>query len=130
MAARLLEKMLICLYKALMWALFALFQFLSSRNPAAAGTQVAPVVNPLLLLPASQLAKKIRRKEVRNRSEGAAHTQRQDKEAVEASVALKHDINVLLIVYSGCACVGSRDLGHARFFCFFFVFCTKICLAQ
>lgn len=64
MAARLLEKMLICFYKALMWALFALFQLLSSRNPAAAGTQVAPVVNPLLLLPATQLAKKIRRKEV------------------------------------------------------------------
>lgn len=114
MAARLLEKAVICLYKALMWALFALFQLLSSRKPAAAGTQVAPVVNPLLLLPATQLAKKIRRKEVRNWSEGAAHTQRRDKEAVEASVPLKPDISVLLIVESGCVCVWSRELGQAR----------------
>lgn len=66
MARGLLEKTLSCLYKALMWALFAVYQLLSSRKPAVAGTQVAPVVNPLLLLPATELAKKIRRKEVRN----------------------------------------------------------------
>lgn len=106
-----------------MWALFALYQLLSSRNPATGGTQVAPVVNPLLLLPATQLARKIRRKEVRNRSEGAAHTRRRDEEAVEASVALKRDITVLLIVYPGCACVGSGYLGQARFVCLLLYFC-------
>lgn len=104
MAPSLLEKTLICLYKALMWALFALYQLLSSRKPAAAEKQVAPVVNPLLLLPATQLAKKIRRKEVRSRSGGAARTQRRDKEAVEESVALKHDITIALIVFL-CVCL-------------------------
>lgn len=59
-----------------MGALFALYQLLSSRNPATAGTQVAPVVNPLLLLPATQLARKIRRKEVRNRSEATRKRRR------------------------------------------------------
>lgn len=113
MAPSLLEKTLICLYKALMWALFALYQLLSSQKPAVAGTQVAPVVNPLLLLPATQLAKKIRRKEVRNRSGGAAPTQRRDKEAVVEPVALKHDITDLLLVHADCVCEG---IGTNSFF--------------
>lgn len=104
MAPSLLEKTLICLYKAITWALFVLYQLLSSRKPTVAGTQVAPVANPLLLLPATQLAKKIRRKEVRSRPGCAAQTQRRDKEAVEESVALKHDITGPLVLYSHCVC--------------------------
>lgn len=114
-----------------MWALFALYQLLSSRKPAVARTQVAPVVNPLLLLSATQLAKKIRRKEVRNRSGGAARTQQRDKEAVEESVALKLDITVLIMFYSDCVGEWGQELGQIRFFSVMFRFgCTKTCLCS
>lgn len=70
MALTLLEKAQVWLFKALMGALFAIIQLLSPRKPVVSRRQVSPVDNPLLLVSATQLAKKIRRKEASIRSEG------------------------------------------------------------
>lgn len=58
------EKLQVWLFRTLMGALFALFRLMSTRRPAVSGKKLPPVSNPLLLVSASQLAKKIRRKEV------------------------------------------------------------------
>ncbi|XP_013876481.1 fatty-acid amide hydrolase 2-B [Austrofundulus limnaeus] len=57
-----LEKAQTWLFRAAMSFFFMLFQFFSPRRPAK--RNLPPVSNPLLLLSATQLAKKIRRKEV------------------------------------------------------------------
>nr|XP_015802251.2 fatty-acid amide hydrolase 2-B [Nothobranchius furzeri] len=62
MALSRLQKAQIWFFKAFVGFLFKLFQ-LFSRRPAAT-KRLPPVSNPLLLLSATQLAKKIRRKEV------------------------------------------------------------------
>ncbi|XP_049423477.1 fatty-acid amide hydrolase 2-B [Epinephelus fuscoguttatus] len=64
MALSRLEKAQVWLYKALMGVLFMLFRLLSPRRPAMSGKKLPPVSNPLLVMSATQLAKKIRRKEV------------------------------------------------------------------
>ncbi|XP_042258355.1 fatty-acid amide hydrolase 2-B [Thunnus maccoyii] len=62
MALSRLERAQVWLFKAVMGVLFALFRFLSPRRPAP--RKLPPVNNPLLVLSATQLAKKIRRREV------------------------------------------------------------------
>ncbi|KAM7366374.1 hypothetical protein PAMP_015820 [Pampus punctatissimus] len=62
MALSCLEKAQVWLLKAVMGVLFKLFQFLSPRKPAV--RKLPPINNPLLLVSATQLAKKIRRREV------------------------------------------------------------------
>uniref|UniRef100_A0A3Q4BDH1 Amidase domain-containing protein n=1 Tax=Mola mola TaxID=94237 RepID=A0A3Q4BDH1_MOLML len=64
MALSRLERVQAWLFKALMGALLLLFGLFSSRNAALSGKTLPPVRNPLLLVSATQLAKKIRRKEV------------------------------------------------------------------
>ncbi|XP_053199330.1 fatty-acid amide hydrolase 2-B [Scomber japonicus] len=62
MALSRLERAQIWLFKAVMGVFFMLFQFLSSRKPD--GRKLPPVSNPLLVVSATQLARKIRRREV------------------------------------------------------------------
>lgn len=81
MALTLLEKAQVWLVKALMGAFFAFIQLLSPRKPVVSRRQVPPVDNPLLLVSATQLAKKIRRKEVSIRLEGT----RRDREVFASS---------------------------------------------
>lgn len=64
MALSRLEKVQVWLFKAFMGALFALFRLLSPLRAGVSGKKLPPVGDPLLLLSATQLAKKIRRKEV------------------------------------------------------------------
>nr|XP_046236490.1 fatty-acid amide hydrolase 2-B [Scatophagus argus] len=64
MALSPVEKLQVWLFKALTGALFALFRLLSPRRSAVSGKKLPPVSNPLLVMSAMQLAKKIRRKEV------------------------------------------------------------------
>ncbi|KAM8746842.1 fatty-acid amide hydrolase 2-B [Acanthopagrus schlegelii] len=64
MALSRLEKVQVWLFKAFMGALFALFRLLSPLRAGMSGKKLPPVGEPLLLLSATQLAKKIRRKEV------------------------------------------------------------------
>lgn len=56
-----LERLQVWIFKAVMGVLFAVFRLFS---PAVSGEKLPPVRNPLLLISATQLAKKIRRKEV------------------------------------------------------------------
>uniref|UniRef100_A0A8C5CGF8 Fatty acid amide hydrolase 2b n=1 Tax=Gadus morhua TaxID=8049 RepID=A0A8C5CGF8_GADMO len=62
MALSLLERVQAWLFRALMGALFGLFQALSSRT--CDRRKLPPIENPLLTLSAVQLARKIRRREV------------------------------------------------------------------
>ncbi|XP_070710396.1 fatty-acid amide hydrolase 2-B [Pempheris klunzingeri] len=64
MGLSLRERAQVWLFRALMGVLFGLFRLLSPRRPFGTGRRLPPVRNPLLLVPAMQLAKKIRRKEV------------------------------------------------------------------
>lgn len=64
MALRRLEKAQVWLSKAVMGLLFMLFRLLSPRSTSMPGKKLPPVSDPLLLASATQLAKKIRRKEV------------------------------------------------------------------
>ncbi|XP_008281611.1 fatty-acid amide hydrolase 2-B [Stegastes partitus] len=64
MALSRLEKVQVWLFKAVMGVFSVLSGFFSSRRPAVFGKKLPPVNNPLLLTSATQLAKKIRRKEV------------------------------------------------------------------
>ncbi|XP_074480043.1 fatty-acid amide hydrolase 2-B-like isoform X1 [Sebastes fasciatus] len=64
MALSRLQKAQIWLFKAVTGVLFTLFRFLSPRRPAVSGKKLPLITNPLLLVSATQLAKKIRRKEV------------------------------------------------------------------
>ncbi|XP_010746554.1 fatty-acid amide hydrolase 2-B [Larimichthys crocea] len=64
MALTLLEKIKVWLFKAVMGVFYGLFLLLSPRRDALSGKKLPPVTNPLLLVSAAQLAKKIRRKEV------------------------------------------------------------------
>lgn len=68
MALTRLEKAQAWLFKSLSEIVFMIFRFFSPRKPAASGKKLPPVSSPLLLLSATQLAKKIRRKEVCSRS--------------------------------------------------------------
>ncbi|XP_078132397.1 fatty-acid amide hydrolase 2-B [Sander vitreus] len=60
----LLEKAQVWLFKAVFGVLFTLFRLLSPRRPVMSGKKLPPISNPLLFVSATQLAKKIRRKEV------------------------------------------------------------------
>ncbi|KAK1890276.1 Fatty-acid amide hydrolase 2-A [Dissostichus eleginoides] len=64
MALSRLEKAQVWLFKAVMGLLFMLFRLLSPRSTSMSGKKLPPVSDPLLLASATQLAKKIRRKEV------------------------------------------------------------------
>lgn len=64
MALSRLEKAQVWLLKAVTGVLFALYRLFAPRSPAVPGKRLPPVSNPLLLESATQLAKKIRRKEV------------------------------------------------------------------
>uniref|UniRef100_A0A7N6BA76 Amidase domain-containing protein n=1 Tax=Anabas testudineus TaxID=64144 RepID=A0A7N6BA76_ANATE len=64
MALSLLQKAQIWLLKAVAGLFLKLFQLFSSRKPGLSGKKLPPVTDPLLLLSATQLARKIRRKEV------------------------------------------------------------------
>uniref|UniRef100_A0AAQ6A0W2 Amidase domain-containing protein n=1 Tax=Amphiprion ocellaris TaxID=80972 RepID=A0AAQ6A0W2_AMPOC len=64
MALSRLEKAQVWLFKAVMGVFSLLLRFLSPRRPTVSGKKLPPVSNPLLLLSATQLAKKIRRREV------------------------------------------------------------------
>uniref|UniRef100_UPI0037E8E1BE fatty-acid amide hydrolase 2-B n=1 Tax=Semicossyphus pulcher TaxID=241346 RepID=UPI0037E8E1BE len=64
MASGLLETIKGWLFKTVMGFLFMLYRMFSSEKPGVSGKRVPPVSDPLLLLSARQLAKKIRRKEV------------------------------------------------------------------
>ncbi|XP_068164912.1 fatty-acid amide hydrolase 2-A-like [Antennarius striatus] len=65
MTWRILEKIQVWLFKLVTGVLFALFQlFTRQRKDGASRSKVSPVGNPLLLLSATQVAKKIRRREV------------------------------------------------------------------
>ncbi|XP_037614440.1 fatty-acid amide hydrolase 2-A-like [Sebastes umbrosus] len=64
MALSHLEKAQVWLFKAVMGVLFMLFRLFSPRRPAVPGKKLPLISNPLLLMSATQLAKKIRRKEV------------------------------------------------------------------
>lgn len=65
MALSRVERLQVWLFKALIGLLFALFRFFSPRRSAAeSGKRLPPVGHPLLLESATQLARKIRRKEV------------------------------------------------------------------
>ncbi|XP_047440461.1 fatty-acid amide hydrolase 2-B [Mugil cephalus] len=64
MALSLLERAQVWLAKVVMGVLIAVFSFLSPRRAGVSGKKLPPVSNPLLLVSATQLAKKIRRKEV------------------------------------------------------------------
>lgn len=68
MALTLLEKIKVWLFKAVMGVFYGLFLLLSPRRDALSGKKLPPVTNPLLLVSAAQLAKKIRRKEVGTRA--------------------------------------------------------------
>uniref|UniRef100_A0A8C7XHG4 Fatty acid amide hydrolase 2b n=1 Tax=Oryzias sinensis TaxID=183150 RepID=A0A8C7XHG4_9TELE len=63
MALSLLERAQVCFFRAFAALFFRLFQLFSGRA-ASSRNKLPPVSNPLLLLPATQLARKIRRKEV------------------------------------------------------------------
>ena len=71
MALSRLERAQVWLFKTLMGALFLLFRVFSPRDASLPGKKLPPVRNPLLLVSATQLAKKIRRKEVCIRPEAA-----------------------------------------------------------
>ncbi|XP_039996972.1 fatty-acid amide hydrolase 2-B [Xiphias gladius] len=58
------EKVQVWVFKAVMGVLAMLFRLLSPRRPAVAGKKLPPARNPLLVVSATQLAKRIRRKEV------------------------------------------------------------------
>lgn len=62
------EKVQVWVFKAVMGVLAMLFRLLSPRRPAVAGKKLPPARNPLLVVSATQLAKRIRRKEVCTRS--------------------------------------------------------------
>ncbi|MEQ2187846.1 Fatty-acid amide hydrolase 2-A [Goodea atripinnis] len=64
MALNRLEKAQTWLFRAVTAFFFMIFQFFSPRRPADSVKKLPPVTNPLLLQSATQLAKKIRRKEV------------------------------------------------------------------
>ncbi|CAI5669222.1 unnamed protein product [Oreochromis niloticus] len=64
MALSRLERAQVWLLKAVTEVLFVLFRFFCPRRSALSGKKLPPVRNPLLLMSATQLAKKIRRKEV------------------------------------------------------------------
>ncbi|XP_035770108.1 fatty-acid amide hydrolase 2-B [Neolamprologus brichardi] len=64
MALSRLERVQVWLLKAVTGVLVIVFRFFSPRRPALSGKKLPPVRNPLLLMSATQLAKKIRRKEV------------------------------------------------------------------
>ncbi|XP_037614439.1 fatty-acid amide hydrolase 2-A-like [Sebastes umbrosus] len=64
MALSRLQKAQVWLFKAVTGVLFTLFRLLSPRRPAVSGKKLPLITNPLLLVSATQLAKKIRRKEV------------------------------------------------------------------
>lgn len=98
MALTLLEKAQVWLFKALMGALFAVIQLLSPRKPVVSRRQVSPVENPLLLVSATQLAKKIRRKEVRIRSQGQGRvTVREGQGSVSMVLALSTELIIIII---------------------------------
>lgn len=69
MAPTRVEKLLALLFWAVIGLLFTVFRVLSRRKSAAPVRKLPPVTNPLLLISATQLAKKIRRREVRMRPE-------------------------------------------------------------
>uniref|UniRef100_A0A3Q2VP46 Fatty acid amide hydrolase 2b n=1 Tax=Haplochromis burtoni TaxID=8153 RepID=A0A3Q2VP46_HAPBU len=64
MALSRLERAQVWLLKAVTEVLVIVFRFFSPRRPALSGKKLPPVRNSLLLMSATQLAKKIRRKEV------------------------------------------------------------------
>ncbi|XP_022619857.1 fatty-acid amide hydrolase 2 [Seriola dumerili] len=64
MALSRLEKAQVWLFKAVMGVLFTFYRLFSPRRPALSGKRLPPVNNPLLVVSATQLARKIRRKEV------------------------------------------------------------------
>ncbi|XP_024143468.1 fatty-acid amide hydrolase 2-B [Oryzias melastigma] len=65
MALSLLERVQVCLFRAFAGFFLMLFQLFSGGAAASSSrNKLPPVSNPLLLLPATQLARKIRRKEV------------------------------------------------------------------
>ncbi|XP_068164380.1 fatty-acid amide hydrolase 2-B-like [Antennarius striatus] len=64
MSVGLWERAAAWVFKAVTGVLFALFRLLSPRRDDVSRNRVPPVSNPLLLLSATQLAKKIRRREV------------------------------------------------------------------
>lgn len=65
MALSRVERLQVWLFKSFITALYALFRLLSPRRSAAlAGRKLPPVGHPLLLESATQLARKIRRREV------------------------------------------------------------------
>ncbi|GLD53845.1 fatty-acid amide hydrolase 2 [Lates japonicus] len=64
MALTRLEKAQVWLFKAVMGVFMMLFRVFSPRRPAVSDKKLPPVRNPLLFVSATQLAKKIRRKEV------------------------------------------------------------------
>uniref|UniRef100_A0A8C2X9U9 Fatty acid amide hydrolase 2b n=1 Tax=Cyclopterus lumpus TaxID=8103 RepID=A0A8C2X9U9_CYCLU len=71
MALTRLEKVQVWLSKAVMGLFYGLFWLLSPRKSAAtSGKKLSPVRDPLLVVSATQLAKKIRRKEVCTRPKG------------------------------------------------------------
>ncbi|XP_041925832.1 fatty-acid amide hydrolase 2-A-like [Alosa sapidissima] len=64
MALSLLERLQVWFMSAVMSMLYGLFWLLSPRPTAGSSTKVPPVTNPLLKLSATQLAQKIRQREV------------------------------------------------------------------
>uniref|UniRef100_A0A7N9AYM5 Fatty acid amide hydrolase 2b n=1 Tax=Mastacembelus armatus TaxID=205130 RepID=A0A7N9AYM5_9TELE len=64
MALSPLEKIQVWLFKAIAGLLFVIFRLFSPRRIGLSEKRVPPVNNPLLLISATQLARKIRRKEV------------------------------------------------------------------
>ncbi|XP_041925829.1 fatty-acid amide hydrolase 2-A-like [Alosa sapidissima] len=64
MALTYFERLQVWVRRAFMGVLYAIFWLLSPRPTAGAPTKVPPVTNPLLKLSATQLAKKIRRREL------------------------------------------------------------------
>ncbi|KAG8006088.1 Fatty-acid amide hydrolase 2-A [Nibea albiflora] len=83
MALTLLEKIKVWLFRALMGVFYLLFLLLSPRRDALTGKKLPPVTNPLLLLSAAQLAKKIRRKEVSPRFDAALQEAAQADKLIE-----------------------------------------------
>ncbi|CAG12809.1 unnamed protein product, partial [Tetraodon nigroviridis] len=84
MAPTAVEKLLALLFWAAVGLLFAVFRVLSRPNAAAPVRKLPPVANPLLLLSATQLAKKIRRREVSS------------VEVVQAYIDRIQDVNPLI----------------------------------
>ncbi|KAM9836890.1 fatty-acid amide hydrolase 2-B [Aulostomus maculatus] len=79
-----LERAQVWLLKAVMGVLFTLYRFLSPRRPAFTVKKLPPVSNPLLAVSATQLARKIRRREVSS------------VEAVQAYIDRIQEVNPLI----------------------------------